>query len=304
MVKRLQPSQTLAAKITRSSSKQTYYTIRFFADRDRAGGAYQAYGYFRWVDDVIDIDSRTRAERLAFVERQEALLAACYRGQAPDDLCAEEQMLADLVSSDPHMDSGLYLYLRRMMDVMAFDANRRGETISEVDFDSYTIWLATAVTEAIFYFIGRHQPATQDPDRYLAVAGAHVVHMLRDNFEDFEAGYYNIPQEYMERHGIDIQDIRPLAYKEWVCSRANLAQAYFKAGRQYIKGVKNLRCRIAGFAYIARFEWMLKILTRDGYCLRAAYPERKSFSASLWMGWHTLSSLLALPIRNPKISSS
>jgi hypothetical protein len=37
--------QSLAAVITKKASKQTYYTIRFFVDRQRVDDAYRAYGY-------------------------------------------------------------------------------------------------------------------------------------------------------------------------------------------------------------------------------------------------------------------
>ena len=49
-------SGALAATITKAASKQTYYTIRLFVDRGRVEDAYRAYGYFRWVDDVLDAD--------------------------------------------------------------------------------------------------------------------------------------------------------------------------------------------------------------------------------------------------------
>ena len=48
---------TLASAITKVASRQTYYTIRFLVDRERVDDAYRAYGYFRWVDDVIDANS-------------------------------------------------------------------------------------------------------------------------------------------------------------------------------------------------------------------------------------------------------
>ena len=56
---------SLASSITKAASKQTYYTIRFLVDRERVDDAYRAYGYFRWVDDVLDADSRfgVRAKR-------------------------------------------------------------------------------------------------------------------------------------------------------------------------------------------------------------------------------------------------
>jgi len=43
--------RALAATITRTASKQTYYTIRFLVDAGLVEDAYRAYAYFRWVDD-------------------------------------------------------------------------------------------------------------------------------------------------------------------------------------------------------------------------------------------------------------
>src|SRR5512137_1215090 len=54
-VNQMNPSP--ASSITKSASKQTYYTIRFLVDRERVDDAYRAYGYFRWVDDILDADS-------------------------------------------------------------------------------------------------------------------------------------------------------------------------------------------------------------------------------------------------------
>src|SRR6266498_5487284 len=89
-------SQDLAPLITRVASKQTYYTIRFLADRDRVTDAYRAYAYFRWVDDVLDAESGSQSERSAFVNRQKSLLESCYRGESLRDMRPEEKMLADL----------------------------------------------------------------------------------------------------------------------------------------------------------------------------------------------------------------
>jgi phytoene/squalene synthetase len=58
-------TQTLAADITRSASKQTYYTIKLFVDRDLVEDAYRAYAYFRWVDDVLDEHAGAQAEKIA-----------------------------------------------------------------------------------------------------------------------------------------------------------------------------------------------------------------------------------------------
>ena len=66
-------SAVLAARITKAASKQTYYTIRFFVDRDYVPDAYRAYGYFRWVDDTLDVPTGTKLGKIAFIKRQRDL---------------------------------------------------------------------------------------------------------------------------------------------------------------------------------------------------------------------------------------
>jgi phytoene/squalene synthetase len=283
---------TTASAITKAASNQTYYTIRFLADRNRMDDAYRAYGYFRWVDDALDADSGSAPERMAFLERQKSLLEKCYQGQAPQDLNIQEGMLVDLVQHDQETNSGLQLYLRSMMQIMDFDARRRGRLISQIELSEYTHWLATAVMECIHYFIGHDDFSPRDETRYLAVSAAHITHMLRDMFDDTQIGYYNIPREVLEANHIDPQDVQNDAYRAWVKSRVLLAREYFKSGKEYFRRVQNRRCRLACFAYIARFEWLLDTIEREGYCLRPHYQERKSTGVGLWMSWLTLSSMV------------
>jgi phytoene/squalene synthetase len=204
-------------------------------------------------------------------------------------------MLVDLVRNDTEKNSGLQSYLRNMMWVMLFDANRRGQVISQAELSVYSRALGIAVTEALYYFIGHNDPSPRHEARYLAVTAAHITHMLRDALEDVEAGYYNIPREYLQASGIAPQDVNSPAYREWISGRVELARAYFRAGRECTARVKNLRCRLAGFAYTARFEWMLRAIERDNYYLRPEYPERKSLRAGLWIGWLTFISLFTFP---------
>lgn len=279
----------LAANITRSASQQTFYTIRFLADRALAADAYRAYGYFRWLDDHIDQETMTRPERVAFVNRQQTIIARAYGGERLGHLTAEERLVVDLIENDEAADSGLRAYIDNMMAVMAFDARRRGQTVSRQELDDYTLWLATAVTEALHHFIGHNCAAPQDDGRYLAVTAAHITHMLRDAIEDAAAGYYNIPQEFLAVYDIKPTDVNHAAYQIWVQSRVKLARDYFQAGREYMARVENRRCRIAGYAYIARFEIVLDAIERESYQLRADYPERKNGRSALKMGWAALS---------------
>jgi phytoene/squalene synthetase len=261
-------------------------------DRERVQDAYRAYAYFRWVDDQLDTNSSPQQEKSALIDRQQALLEACYTGEFPIVSSLEEQMLVDLVGNDKEKDSGLQFYLRNMMDLMVFDVTRRGRVISQEELSEYSHLLSTAVTEALFYFIGHQNHPTCNKTRYQAVYGAHVVHMLRDLVHDIDLGYINIPAEVFETNHIPLDDLHSPAMRNWVYERVKLARQYFWVGIRYIAMVKNLRCRLAGFTYVARFEWVLKAIEKDDYCLRPEYSERKSLRAGLWMLWRVFTSLL------------
>ena len=302
MMTTIPPTQILAASITKAASRQTYYTIRYLVDRDRVADAYRAYAYFRWVDDTLDADLSLSGaageveaqKRTFFLARQKSLLEKCYRRESIQDAAPEEQMLIELVGQDHEKNSGLQSYLYNMMQVMEFDARRRGRWISQTELDQYTRWLATAVTEAMHYFIGHccYASRPHDESRYLAVTAAHIAHMLRDTVDDVQAGYYNIPGEVLEANKIQPQDFHSKAYCDWVRNRVHLARKYFQAGSGYLARVKNPRCRLAGFAYTARFEWLLDTIEREDYFLRPEYRERKSLNTGLRMGLSTLSTLL------------
>jgi phytoene/squalene synthetase len=283
----------LAESITKSASRQTYYTIHFLADSERVADSYRAYAYFRWVDDALDAESGSVPERTTFIHRQKSLLESCYRGESARDANIQEQMLVGLIQRDTGKNSGLQNYLRNMMSVMAFDAERRGRLISQTELTEYTRLLASAVTEAMHYFIGHCYYSPQNEARYLAVSAAHITHMLRDTFDDIQAGYYNIPREVLEANRISPQDWQSDAYRAWVRSRVDLARANFRAGREYLNQVENPRCRLAGFAYVARFEGVLDSIEKEGYLLRAAYPESKELGGIARTSGSILRSLIS-----------
>lgn len=291
-MKNINPTLELAPAITKAASKQTYYTIRLLADPDLTADAYRAYAYFRWVDDLLDAESVSGVERSAFIRRQESILEMCYRGKLPRDANIQEKMLVESIRNDREEKSGLQYYLRNMMAMMTFDTERRGRSISQTELTEYTHLLAGAVTEAMHYFIGHGCYSPRNEARYMAVTAAHITHMLRDTFDDVQAGYYNIPREVLDANHITPTDVGSDAYRAWVRSRVQLARKYFRVGREYLHQVKNLRCRLAGFMYTARFEWLLDTIEREDYCLRPQYKERQSFGTGLWMSLNTLSSIL------------
>ncbi|MBN2258532.1 MAG: squalene/phytoene synthase family protein [Anaerolineaceae bacterium] len=285
---------SLAASITRESSRQSYYTIRLLADHGRVEDAFRAYAYFRWVDDCLDLGTSSKSERRNFLRRQKSLLDTCYRREMFGGVCPEEQLLVDMVGGDLEQNSGLRVYLYNLMAVMDFDAGRRGRLISQVELDRYSRQLACAVTEALHHFIGHDSYSPHDETRYLAVEAAHITHMLRDTIEDARMGYFNVPGDVLRANRITPADTDQAAYRTWVKSRVELARRYFRTGRDYIRRVPNLRCRLAGYAYVNRFEWLLDTIEKEDYLLRPSYEECKSATRGFEMGWQILGSMLGM----------
>lgn len=296
------PGFSLAQNITRAASQQTYYTVRFLVDRQLVPNAYRAYAYFRWVDDHLDGGHLTRSECLEFISRQSALIDSGYRAQPTPGLSPHENMLWELVRSDPDPNSGLQTYIRNMLAVMVFDANRRGRLISQAELAYYTNCLSVAVTEALYYFIGHYSLTPFGQARYFAVTAAHITHMLRDTLTDIQSGYFNIPREYLDASHISPFDIESEPHRQWVQSRVQLAQGYFRAGRLYLAQVPNFRCRLAGYSYIARFEGTLRALARANFFLLPETSQTPGWPMGLRAALPAISA--ALVYRRPTVVSA
>ena len=267
--------------VTRTASSQTFHTIQWLVDRERRPNAFRAYAYFRWLDDALDASGMSTQDRLTILRRQTELVERAFRGDRVTADCPPEHWLMDLVGSEPDRSSGLDHYVRHLMAVMAFDTERLGRPISAEELRSYSQNLAVGVTEAMHYFIGHDRPAPRRADRYQAVFGAHITHMLRDMIDDVRSGYYNIPSEYLAANRIAVDAFDTAPYRAWVRERVKKARDCFDAGSRYLAAVPCLRCRFAGFAYMGRFVNVLDTIEADGYVLREHYAEPTSLAASL-----------------------
>ena len=277
---------SLAAATTRTASRQSYLTIRWLADPAYRADAFALYAYFRWLDDTVDERLGDRDERLAFVERQRALLVRAAAGARPSGLSPDEALLVGLARPDRPDRAGqrgdaVLLSLHAMLDVMEFDAQRRGRPVTQQELDDYTQDLAVAVTEALHHCIGHGCRSAHDETRYVAVTGAHVAHMLRDLVEDLDAGYLNVPSELLVDGQLSRDDLLSPELRAWVRDRVALARSCFATGRRCLARADSARCRLAGHAYIARFEWVLDAVEADGYRLRPSYPQRATLRGGL-----------------------
>ncbi len=278
--------------VTRQASSQTFHTIQWLVDRERRGNAFRAYAYFRWLDDALDSPSVPAQSRQALLSRQADLVERAFRGERLLAGCPQERWILDLIAAEPERTSGLGQYVRSLMAVMAFDTVRLGRLTTAEGLRTYSQNLAVGVTEAMHYFIGHDRPAPRRADRYQAVFGAHITHMLRDMVDDVRSGYYNIPGEYLDAHHIAVDAFDSAPYRAWVRDRVRQARACFDAGSRYLASVPCLRCRFAGYAYMARFVTVLEAIESDDFVLREHYAEPGSFAASLSLAGRALRSTM------------
>jgi phytoene/squalene synthetase len=114
--------------------------------------------------------------------------------------------------------------------------------------------------------------------------------MLRDTYADLDAGYFNVPREVLQANRIRPTDVDTDAYRSWVRERTQLARACLDAGRTYFQRVESWRHRLAGLAYIARFEWLLAQLEQDRFLVRPDYPSPAHVATAFQVGrqavWH------------------
>ncbi|UCD98599.1 MAG: squalene/phytoene synthase family protein [Chloroflexota bacterium] len=282
-----QSSAELARSITKTGSVQTYFTARLMVDRDLVDDFFRAYAYFRWIDDVIDIDSNSDQERLTFIANQRRLIDQLYENELVDGLCPEEEILGELIHNDRGESSGLQSFIRNMFAIIEFDAHRKGRLIDGGELDWYVNTLGKSVTDGLLYFIGNGTAYPHLENRYDAGNAAHISHLLRDMRQDTGDGFINIPREFLEENQIPPDAMSNPSYRKWVKERVETARALFNSGKMYLDKLPVLRCKIVGYWYCARFEVVLDTIEKDNYALRADYQERQRISTwfkILWLG--------------------
>ena len=101
---------------------------------------------------------------------------------------------------------------------------------------------------------------------------------------DIANGIINIPQEYLDEHGIGPEDIDSPPFRDWVRFRVEQARIQFRDGKRYLDSLEVLRSKMMGYWYCARFEGILDTIERDGYTLRANYKYQFVWLRMLWLG--------------------
>jgi phytoene/squalene synthetase len=271
----------LARSITKADSKQSYYTGLFMVDKPLRDDFYRAYAYFRWVDDVIDVHSKTNDERFRFIKQQRKLIDSLYNDEQPDNLTPEEDMLVELISHDKNKNSNLQSFIRNMFAIIEFDVYRKGRLVTKDELKWYSETIAKSEIDGLMYFIKNDHPYPYSENCYHAIIGAHMGHLMRDMLPDIEEGFINIPKEYINEHELDPFDPNSEPFRNWLKGRIKEARWYMDEGKRYLESLDVLRMKIVGNWYIARFEVVLDAIEREGYILRPKYREQRKLSVFL-----------------------
>lgn len=278
-------TEKLAREITYKSSLRTYLIIRLLADKCLVKDAFKAYGYFRWLDDQVDMYQKTKRNRVSFIDRQKQLIDACYAKKPVKPVCPEEKMIVELIASDPAQrgkDSKLRSFILNFFAIIEFDAYRKNTFISQKELTWYSKTLAKAVTDGIEHFINHTYQYPDSPNHYKAAFGAHITHMIRDSLEDIPAGYINIPKEYLREYSLKPADSNAPALQNWVKQQADKARKELHLGKQYITKLRVLRGKLAASWYCCRFESVLNSVEKDKYKLRLRY-NNANFCNYMWL---------------------
>jgi phytoene/squalene synthetase len=276
-------SAALARSITWSGSKHSFLIAGLLVDPHLRDDCYRAYGYFRWADDEVDDSDKSTEERVSFVHRQQALVQSFYERQTIEGLTPEEQIIADLIQHDYGADSGLRSFIVKFLEILEFDAHRKGNRVTQQQLTWYSSHLGHAVTDGIQHFVGNGHQYPQADNRHLAATGAHITHMLRDMVKDIPEGFINIPVEYLGTKSIGAEELESATFRVWVRQQVELARDHFLRGKQYIDGIDLLRCKLVAYWYCTRFECVLDAIEHDNFVLRADYCVRRSPSTLLKM---------------------
>lgn len=272
--------ERLAKTITRHSSRQTYLTIKLLVNRHLQADCYKAYAYFRWLDDQVDDVLAAQKDRMEFIIKQKQLIANAYQNLTPKIENAEEQLILDLIQSNPLPNTKLANFIKNFFAIIEFDAYRKGRAITQTEYLWYTQTLGQAVTECIEYFMEVANPP-KSADHYKAAIASHITHILRDFEEDQLQGYFNKPQDNQNN-------------QEWVKDQVKQARIYFRQGKEYINTLQSWRVKLVATWYCNRFEWILDTIENDRYHLRYNYYPKKHFKNILYY----ISTLFSLTFKN------
>jgi hypothetical protein len=243
----------------------TYVLVRLFCRRDDRMIAYQLYQYFRQCDDHVDDPERGQAEKISFINTQRRLIDEMYNGDFKSD-----PHLASIIKYDLNHQNSFRDLFHEMFDVFEFDVRRRNKPSDAGSLIKYSLKLSRAYTTLLIMFLNP-QYKISEHDIQLA-HGCHLVHMLRDFYEDQKLGYLNIPGEDLDN--LDLDNPHSESFRNWVKQRVVFTGEKLGNGKILLTSTPYIRIQLIALLYCFRYQTILRQLKENGFALKPKYPLR------------------------------
>ena len=256
MTRRRSPTR-FCERVARTQAKNFYYSFLLLS-RPQRQAMCAIYAFMRYCDDLSDAESVTRPRRgdraLAGGSRSRA------GGHPPEH--PVWPAFADAVARYriPHQ------YFFDMIHGVSSDLEpRRIQTFEEL-YD-YCYHVASVVGLTIIHIFGFDDPRALELAEKCGVA-FQLTNILRDVREDAEKGRVYLPEEDLERFGVDPEELRGAALspalRSLLAFEAERARAYYQEAQPLTELVDS-RSRASLKALIGIYSRLLERISNSGY---------------------------------------
>jgi phytoene synthase len=253
----LAESYAFCERVARTQAKNFYYSFLLLS-RPQRQAMCAIYAFMRYCDDLSDAEGVS--DRAGAIARWQADLDSALAGNAPENPVWPAFSDAVARYRIPHE------YFRDMIRGVSSDLEPRHiQTFQEL-YD-YCYHVASVVGLTIIHIFGFDDPRALELAERCGVA-FQLTNILRDVREDAEHGRVYLPEEDLERFGVDPQELRGAALspalRNLLAFEAERARAYYQESGPLMDMVDS-RSRASLKALIGIYSRLLERISNSGY---------------------------------------
>jgi len=253
----LEESYAFCERVARTQAKNFYYSFLLLS-RPQRQAMCAIYAFMRYCDDLSDAEGVS--DRAGAIARWQADLDSALAGNAPENPVWPAFSDAVARYRIPHE------YFRAMIRGVSSDIEPRHiQTFQEL-YD-YCYHVASVVGLTIIHIFGFNDPRALELAERCGVA-FQLTNILRDVREDAEHGRMYLPQEDLERFGVNPEELKGAALspalRSLLAFEADRAREYYREAEPLIDMVDS-RSRASLKALIGIYSRLLERIANSGY---------------------------------------
>ena len=253
----VEESYAFCERVARTQAKNFYYSFLLLS-RPQRQAMCAIYAFMRYCDDLSDAEDVT--DRAGAIARWQADLDSALAGNAPENPVWPAFSDAVARYRIPHE------YFRAMIRGVSSDLEPRHiQTFQEL-YD-YCYHVASVVGLTIIHIFGFDDPRALELAERCGVA-FQLTNILRDVREDAEHGRVYLPEEDLERFGVNPEELRGPALSSGLRSllafEADRARAYYLESEPLLDMIHS-ESRASLKALIGIYARLLERISDSGY---------------------------------------